>query len=268
MGEKITAEPAFARWRYDATQHGEIACIVDLPIFGAHNQNGTLILWTTIHGDGIQATNLFWFIFIDWIGIFVFVAQQGPHFHCARCGDSQNYVVFAFWRTQDLQMMHMKLYRRVRGKSEPRDLHVTLKSSLVWLWSSARISLPNWMGPWQEFRRSSHYKTSEYHRNWPYDKPGCWCALVSAWCSLCICHRPSPMCTFRHSPTNWSENYCLGWSMHVTSRELARYGRPASILVSFSMCLDQLSCWRNEYGDNISLRVSNHHCHVNSVVLP
>lgn len=96
--QEVAAQPPFARRWNDATQHCKIACIINLPILRANDQNRSLILCAAIQADCVQTTDLLRFILIDWIGIFVLISQQCPDFHCASCRDGKDDIILALRR--------------------------------------------------------------------------------------------------------------------------------------------------------------------------
>lgn len=105
MCKEVTAQPPFTWWWYHTAQYCKIARIINLPIFGAYDQYGSLILCTTVQCDRIQATYLLRFILIDWIRVFVFVANKRPNFYRAGCCNSKDYIVLALWWPQNLQKL-------------------------------------------------------------------------------------------------------------------------------------------------------------------
>lgn len=138
MCQKITAQPAFTRRWNDAAQHGKIASIIDLPIFCANNEHRSLILRTTIQRDGIQATDLLWFILVDGVRVFVFIAQQCPHFDGTGGCYGKHHIILTLWRPKHLKKAKPKITLQFGVIGELLNLHVVRISNRVWLLNLTR----------------------------------------------------------------------------------------------------------------------------------
>ena len=101
--QEISAQPAFTgRWN-DWTEDGKITSVIDLPVFCTSNKHSPLVCGATSHRDCIQTSNLLRFIFVNRLGIFVFIANECPHLDSSSCCDCQHYIVLALGWPQYVQ---------------------------------------------------------------------------------------------------------------------------------------------------------------------
>lgn len=68
--------------------------IAHLPVLGAHDQNGPLIVRAASHSQGIETPDLFALVFVERFVVSILVAQESPDFHRPGGSQRQDNVVF------------------------------------------------------------------------------------------------------------------------------------------------------------------------------
>lgn len=108
-GGEIRAQYAEIPWKFRCNEvlqwrrRKSITGVVNLPIFTADDEHRPLVVGATLDAHGVQSADLFALAFVNWLRMFVFVAEEGPHFHHSCRGERQHDVVFARGGPQHLR---------------------------------------------------------------------------------------------------------------------------------------------------------------------